>query len=105
MGKFKDMAIDSHNQQLAVNKLLKASLKLEQVLTQRNMHKSASMVRQIASKRALKLLSGCEIRLLVSCSCGRTLQGGQEIEFYKNVGTCYNCDSGYSDQLDEQRYD
>lgn len=103
MGKFKDSAIEREQQVRAVNRLLRASQKLEEVLTMRNMLKAASLVRQIASQRTLALLEGNEMRGKYMCRCGRWLRDGDEIAFYMNACTCYNCDSGYSDYLDEER--
>lgn len=88
-----------------INKLLQASLQLEKVLTHKGFIKHASLVRQITSQRVLKLLDDVEIRGKVICTCGRWLRTGQEIEFYKNCCTCYNCDSSYVDYLEERMYE
>lgn len=93
-----------YQQEMAVNTLLKASLRLEKVLTNVGMEEHASLIRQMTSQRVLHLLMDYEIRGKVICQCGRWIRTGSEIEFYKNVCTCYNCDSGYTDSLDEQTY-
>lgn len=84
-----------------INKVLTTGLELEKVLTDHKMEKEASMVRQMTSRFVLQALVNHETRGKVICRCGRWLRNGMEIEFYKNVCSCYSCDSSYIDSLED----
>lgn len=88
-----------------INNLLLESVKLERALIDHKLYKAASMARQMISQRVLEVLPLFEARGKVICRCGRWVRTGKEIEFYKNVCSCYSCDSSYIDEMEEKIYD
>ncbi len=88
-----------------INSLLIEGRKLSDHL-EKKYKKESLEVLQITSVIALKLLKNIEIRYspLVCAGCGRTLNIGMEIEFYKYNCKCFNCDSGYVDNLENTGY-
>jgi hypothetical protein len=84
----------------SVNTLLIAGRKFADELDLRGKHAEAIAVIQLTSKQALSEMKHLPKAVKVQCRCGKILRNGREVEFYNNVGSCYDCDSSYIDSLD-----
>lgn len=88
-----------------INNMLKQARELAETFYKKGKKEIGEKVLQLASTRALDLLQDVEIRGIFQCQCGKKLTYGQEIEFYRNSNTCYDCDHAYQDYLEEYMYE
>ena len=87
------------NKNDSVNKLLIAGRTYAEELSKRGKEAEAVAVIQLTSKVALLEMKNLPNSQKVICGCGKILRNGKEVEFFNNVGSCFNCDSAYVDNL------
>lgn len=88
-----------------INKQLKEARLLAEQYYAQGKPEIGQQILALASKFALFYLENTEIRGKIHCrSCGRVLNLGKEIEFYANIGSCYNCDDAYVQSMEEAYY-
>jgi hypothetical protein len=90
------------NIELQLNSLLQKSFELEEHLRAKGQKEEAQELLAFSSNYAQFILKLHNIKPqpVICYSCKKQLRVGTEIEFYKNVGHCYNCDSSQNIEVE-----